>query len=162
MALAFVVIDLQERFRARMRCPALADVVDLVAEVAQAFRDRGHPVIFVQDDERGGPGTDGFEVLAELPVGADDRRVHKTAPNAFRTLSLPGVDFALLAGFSASGCVLASALGAADRDLPHAVLRGGLLAPERGLLEAAERILPIASPEVVEALLVATSRRPST
>ena len=150
---AFVIIDLQERFRRHMRAPELATGCELINHVAARFRAAGRPVVFVQDDERGGPGTDGFDVLHELRVEASDVRHAKTAANAFRTLELPNVNFVLLAGFKADGCVLASAKGAEDRDLRYAVLRDALFDFRAELVTAVERVLPIASHEVAAAML---------
>ncbi len=150
---AFVVIDLQQRFADQMRHPELCEAVELVNYVAEQFRAANRPVVWVQDAEQGGAGTTGFGLLEQLDVHDADLRARKTAANAFRTLRVEGCDFLLLAGFKADGCVLSSAKGAEDRELAHAVLRGALLDTNPESVAFIERLLPIASHEVVSALL---------
>lgn len=150
---ALVVIDVQQRFERRMQHPALHDALEVITHVAALFRHAGHPVVWVFDDEQGAEGTPGFELVEGLEPAVDDIRHHKTAANAFKTLSVPRCDFFLLAGFKADGCVLASAMGAQDRDLPFAVLRGGLIDQTRESVAFVEGLLPIVSHEVVAAML---------
>ncbi|MFK7989936.1 MAG: cysteine hydrolase family protein [Sandaracinaceae bacterium] len=153
MSPAFVVIDVQRRFEHRMQHPPLGDAVEVITRVASLFRAAGHPVVWVYDDERGAKGTPGFELVEGLAPHADDVRHHKTAANAFKTLTVRGCDFFLLAGFKADGCVLASAMGAQDRDLPFAVLRGGLIDSTRQSVAFIDALLPVVSHEVVTAML---------
>ncbi len=156
MTPALIIIDMQKRWigdGADVH-PTLGDAAEVIARVAAAFRAGGHPVVWVQDKETMAEDDPGFAVVDELTIHEGDRRVTKVASNAFAEDDLPmvldadGVDLALLCGYRAEQCVLATARGAADRGLPYALLRGATLSPDAVAVHTVERDAPLVSAEI--------------
>jgi nicotinamidase-related amidase len=158
---ALVVIDMQKRFipPGTALHPELGSAVNIINEVAGKFRAAGRAVIWVQDCETMLQTDPGFQLLDELDVRNEDPRVAKVASNAFAepglavALDAASADFALLCGYRAEECVLATAHGAADRELRYALLRGAVLSLSPEAVEFAERVSPLLSYEVAVALL---------
>lgn len=157
---ALVVIDMQARWLGapeRLH-PPLDAALEIIEHVAAAFRAAGRAVIWIQDAEAMGPGDPGFAIIDDLTVHEDDIRVSKVASNAFLEDGLPdalracGAGFAILCGYRAEQCVLATARGAADRNVPHALLRGAIVSPDSEAAAFVERISPVLSWEVAVAL----------
>lgn len=160
MRLGLIVIDMQKRFldSGRAMYPDFVEALEIINYVADEFRANKLPVIWVQDREDIVESDPGFAVLDELRVAPGDSRVTKEAANSFcepglaDALAEQKVDFALLCGFKAEGCVLATARGAADRGMDHALLRGAVISPASDAPGFVERISPIMSWEVAVAL----------
>ena len=161
MKAALIIIDMQKQSldgQTRLE-PDLAACLEIVTHVASLFRESARPVIFVQDEESAGPGDPGFELINGLYEQEEDPRVRKVAGNAFRSPELTRIlqethsDFALLAGYRAENCVLATQKGAEDRDIPNALLRGGVLGHSKETVAFIESICPLLSHEVVAAML---------
>lgn len=156
MTPALVVIDMQKRWigDGTELHPSFDEAVDVIERVAAAFRAAGHPVVWVQDKETMPEDDPGFAVVDELTIHEGDRRVSKVASNAFAEDGLPnaldadGVDLALLCGYRAEQCVLATAKGAAERGLPYALLRGATLGPDAVAVQTVERDAPLVSAEI--------------
>ena len=157
---ALVVIDMQKRWvpgPSRLY-PDLDEAVEIINYVAEKFRAGKRPVIWVQDCETLDKSDPDFAIISALDVKDSDLRASKVASNAFVEPALPealdraGADFALLCGYRAEGCVLATARGAADRDLDHALLRGAVLSPADDAPAFIERICPLMSYEIAVAI----------
>lgn len=139
--------------------PDLPEAVEITNYVAGLFRDAGRPVLWVQDREGIELHDPGFALIDALHVAPGDARIVKTASNAFREpdlerqLAASSTDFVLFAGFKAEGCVLATAKGAEDRDLPHALLRSAVVSTTPDAPAFIERICPLVSYEVVAAIV---------
>lgn len=160
-----IVIDMQKRFfdGPRPMYPDCEEALEIINYVADEFRAAGLPVIWVQDREDIAESDPRFAVLDELRVAPGECCVAKEAANGFCEPGLPDalaeqeVDFALFCGFKAEGCVLATARGAADRSVPHALLRGAVLSTAADAPGFIERISPVMSWEVAVALARAVS-----
>jgi nicotinamidase-related amidase len=155
-----LLIDMQREFLDGLATtPPLADAVDLLQHVAGLFREAGRPVFFVHDVESCPPGSPGYPFVEGLTPAAGDVTVDKLHGDAFRDtdlserLSERGVDFLVIGGFKAEACVLSTLKGAEARDLRHALLRGGIVSDDPEAVRFVERISPLASHQVVEALL---------
>lgn len=126
------------------------------------FRRKGLPLIVVYhtDVESGPePGTPPFEFHHSIKVEASDRRIVKNYPNAFNKTTLEGVlresgcDTVLLAGLSASGCVLATYLGALDRDFIPYLIRDAVAGSREDLVRYAEEICDTLSLRAISQIL---------
>ena len=96
------------------------------------FRRKNLPVIVIYhtDRKRGPkPGTKKFEFSPAIDVRGTDIKVIKNYPNAFNKTDLVevlrkgGCDTVFIVGLSASGCALATCLGAIDEDLKSYLVR---------------------------------------
>jgi len=92
------------------------------------------------------PGTDGFEFLPSIGIVETDARVIKNYPNAFNRTELASIlaqksiDVVILCGLSATGCVMATYIGAEDHDLHPFLLRDGVAASSEQFIRFAEEI----------------------
>jgi nicotinamidase-related amidase len=114
--------------------PNAKKLIDPISKQIKEFRDRGEPIIFVQDshDEndkefRAWPkhaveGTEGAEVVRELDKRPEDFVVKKKRYSAFYGTNLEeilrekGVDTLVLTGVLTDICVMHTAVDAAMRD----------------------------------------------
>jgi nicotinamidase-related amidase len=152
---AFVVIDMQRHFldEAPSLFPDLAGCVRSINEMSEFFRARGLAVIFVQDNDSVGPDDPGFELVKGLVAKTCDLRINKIFCNAFQgpalsaALATSGSDFALIAGFEAGSCVLATQKGADELGLPNALLRGAVLGRQEQTVAQVEQECPLVSSE---------------
>lgn len=158
---AFVIIDMQKQFLSETTTctPGLSSVVPVINYIADQFRTKGAPVIYVLDEEDCGPDHPDFALVESLEIAPSDVRVHKIHGNSFRATKLEAVlkelaiDFILVAGFKAEGCVLSTLKGAEDRDLSYAVLRGGILSTSPNGAAFVEGMSPLMSHHLVSHLL---------
>jgi nicotinamidase-related amidase len=157
---ALLVIDMQRAFLDGVATtPPLATTVEIIDHVAGLFRAADRPVVFVHDVESHRPGSPGYELVDGLHAHESDVTLDKLHGDALRETPLTdilaerGVDFVLVAGYKAENCVLATIKGLEARDLPHAVLRSGILSTSPDAAGFIERISPILSYEVVRVLL---------
>ncbi|MHC4820273.1 MAG: cysteine hydrolase family protein [Planctomycetota bacterium] len=158
---ALIVIDMQKRWLSGPKpiYPDLDEAVEIINHVAAAFREAGRPVIWVQDGESMDESDPLYAMPDDLDVQDGDLRVDKVASNAFTEAGLPEAlaatdsDYALLCGFKAEACVLATARGAADGGLDYALLREAVVSDSEDGPAFVERINPLMSWEVAVALV---------
>jgi len=148
---ALIVLDIQNIW--------LDDNKDLKASVERRlgvingaiawFRRNGRPVIVVNHEDRSKgllPGTKPFEVAKTIHVKDTDTMVAKRYPSAFGKteltdiLRMEGCDTVVIAGLSASGCVLATYFGAMDHDIHPYLVQGGVASHDEMHVRAAESI----------------------
>ena len=131
---ALLVIDVQkEFFKDPVTAQSLNDAIEYINAAIALFREKGLPVICVQDIEGDRiPGTDAFDLPESLELLDSDVHVHKTYSNSFtktpllETLRKLGVDTVILTGYCAEYCVLSTCRGARDVDLTPILLRNAL------------------------------------
>jgi len=158
---ALLIIDMQKTFFAEARTfePALDEVAEVISYVADAFRKSNQPVIFIQDTDAGEEADPGFGIVDAIQVQPGDLRVKKAYGNAFRDTSLRSilsdlnVDFLVMAGFKAEGCVLSTLKGAEDLDISYAVLKGGITSGSADGAAFVEKMSPLVSYQVVTWML---------
>ncbi len=134
---ALLVIDVQNIWLDR--APELRKCVEkrsgAINEAIGWFRRRELPIIIVyhEEPEKGlVRGTNPFEFADIISVEKTDTRIVKRYPNSFgktgleNILKQKGCDTVVLAGLSASWCVLATYFGAMDWDITPYMLRGGV------------------------------------
>lgn len=121
----------------------------MINSAISLFRKKGFPIIRVYHIDKGEgpmPGTEEFEFLPSVSTIESDTRVIKNYSNAFNKTELAGilqqnqVDTVILCGLSATACVMATYVGAEDRDLHPFLLRDGVAAGSEQLVKFAEEI----------------------
>jgi nicotinamidase-related amidase len=161
---ALLVIDIQNKWL--NSSPGLRASVELRVDVINSaialFREKGLPIIVVHHVDKGEgpyPGTYDFEFLPSINVKESDAQVVKNYPNAFNktdlesTLRSMAVDTVILSGLSATACVMATYIGAEDRDLHVYLLRDGVAAGSEQSVRFAEEIFETMSLSVLRQIL---------
>jgi nicotinamidase-related amidase len=134
---ALLVIDVQKAFLRydAATTQSLTHAIESINAAIALFRKKQLPVIAIQHldpEEQLTPEADGFALPDQLNILPSDLHIIKTYSNAFNKTSLAdelhklGVDTVILTGYCAEYCVLATCLGAEDRDLTPILLRGAL------------------------------------
>jgi nicotinamidase-related amidase len=161
---ALLVIDIQNKWLDSS--PGLKECLERrVATINSAiafFRKKGLPIIRVYhvDKVRGPlPGTKEFEFLPSIEIDMMDMQVIKNYPNAFNKTELAEiliqnrVDAVILSGLSATGCVMATYIGAEDNDIQPFLLKEGVAADGEDKVKFVEGIFDTLSLEsMVQAL----------
>lgn len=146
---ALLVIDVQNAFLSYMSDQDKKLAPEMINYAIAQFRQNGHPVIRIyHTDPNWGPkpDTEPFEFPSSIAIKPDDPKVVKNHPSAFKKTELEtllrekGVNALFLVGLSATGCVLATYQGAAERDFDVFMVRDALISPDTELTRAVERI----------------------
>ena len=148
---ALLVIDIQNKWlnsSAGLRA-SVEKRVEVINSAISMFRKKGLPIIRVYHVDRTegpNPGTKEFDFLPSIGIAEADTQVIKNYPDAFNKTELAGilaqkkVDTVILCGLSASGCVMATYVGAEDHDLHPFLLRDGVAAGSEEHVGFAEEI----------------------
>ena len=164
---ALLVIDVQNGFLAYMSDQDRKIAPEMINGAISLFRQSGHPVVRIYHTSPGWgpqPGTEPFEFPASIAIRPDDPKVVKNFPSAFKKTELEallrgkGVNTLFLVGLSATGCVLATYHGAADRDFEVFMVRDALISPDAELTRAVEKISETVSLEAVRVMLQNASK----
>jgi len=160
---ALLIVDVQNAF---FKDPASARSLERAVEGINAaidlFRRRDLPVIVIQHmDEEGGliPGSDDFAVPGSLNLSPADLRITKTSLNSFHRTELAGklralgVDTAIVTGYCAEYCVLATYRGAEEEGFKAMFLRGALASGDPQRLRFVEEIGDLISLGALRAVL---------
>lgn len=134
---ALLVIDVQQAFFdfSPETARSLHDAIEYINAAIALFRERGLPVICIQqvdEEEELVPGEEGYELPESLNIVPTDLHVQKRYGNSFNKTGLAehlrelGVDTVIVTGFCAEYCVLSTCRGAQDLDLTPIILRGSL------------------------------------
>ncbi len=135
MKLALMIIDLQKAFYNGPSQQSMDDAVEYINAVLPWFREKGLPILWVQDaDESDGvvPGAEGFEFIDTLNPEPGEHRITKHYGNSFNKtdchsiLLNEDVDTVLITGYCAEYCVLSTYRGALDLDLTPVILRNAI------------------------------------
>jgi len=135
---ALVVIDVQNAFLPYMCDQDKKTAPEVINGAIQLFRSHGLPVIRVyHSDLRWGPKPDSkeFEFSDAIAVKAEDPKIIKNYPNAFKKTGLAellkekDVNTLFLCGLSSTGCVLATYRGADDLDYDVFMVKDGIIGP---------------------------------
>lgn len=123
--------------------------MDEINGAIATFREKDLPIIVVYHTDKGAgpePGSKAFEFHPSINITAKDTKVVKNYPNAFNRTELEtmlreqGCDTVFLAGLSGTGCVLATYIGAIDRDITPYLVRDAVAASREDLVRFAEEI----------------------
>jgi nicotinamidase-related amidase len=163
MDIAFLIIDMQNGCREGSGCKekeAFDEAVEHINEAARMFREKGAPVVIVQDREvGGGPGSREFEVVQAINRADTDVVVHKDFCNSFWRTELEsilrekGIRFVVVSGFAAEYCVLFTYNGAVERGFGASLLQKGFAGATEEGIRAAQLLRPVVSLQALEYML---------
>jgi nicotinamidase-related amidase len=148
---ALLVIDVQNEWldQSKGLMTSVEARAEEINEAIAIFRTKGLPIFVIYHTDKGSgpaPGTQAFEFHPSIKIEPTDVRVVKNYPNAFNKTNLEhmlreaGCDTVLLTGLSATGCVLATYMGAIDRDLSPYLVRDAVAASREDLVRFVEEI----------------------
>ncbi len=159
---ALLVIDVQKAFLPYMSEQDQKTAPMMINGAIGLFRAHGFPVIRVyHTDPQWGPppDSDAFQFSDAIQVKPEDTQVIKNYPSSFRKTDLErilrekGCNTLFLCGLSATGCVLATYHGAAERDFNVFMLKGALISPNTAHTEMIESISETLTYEGLRVLL---------
>jgi nicotinamidase-related amidase len=161
---ALLVVDIQNAWLEMS--PELKRSVEMRAEEInegiRIFREKGLPIIFIYHTDKGKgpePGTRSFEFADGIHVRDSDVKVTKNYPNAFNKTNLVEIlgkqkcDTVIIEGLSATGCILATYLGAMDHDLSPYLVKGAVASGREDLLRFVEEICDTLSLRAMDQML---------
>jgi nicotinamidase-related amidase len=128
----------------------------------ELFRSHGYPVIRVYHfSEKYGPkkGTEQFEFPTSVLIKSDDPKVIKTYPDGFNKTDLDkvikekGCNTLFLCGLSATGCVLATWIGAQNYDYNAFLIKDAIMSPNSEYTNNIEEMFDAVGYEVLNLLL---------
>jgi nicotinamidase-related amidase len=148
---ALLVIDIQNKWlNSSLGLKTCLELrVEVINSAIALFRKKGLPIIRVYHVDKGEgpmPSTEDFEFPPTIGIVETDTQVIKNYPNAFNRTELASIlaqksiDVVILCGLSATGCVMATYIGAEDHDLHPFLLRDGVAASSEQFVKFAEEI----------------------
>jgi nicotinamidase-related amidase len=161
MKAALLVIDMQNECYEECKCKdAFNESMETINAAARLFREKGLPVVMVQDTRVAqGPGSAGFNVVQGIVQDEKDISLYKGYRNAFWKTDLEGilreqgVGFVVVSGFAAEYCVLFTYNGAIERGFKVSILQNGVGAYGAEEIGRMQLLRPVVSLEALEALL---------
>jgi nicotinamidase-related amidase len=148
---ALLIIDVQKRFfgMSPETAQSLNRAIYFINEAISLFRDANLPIIVIQHkNEKSGllPGSEDFEVAADLKLLPSDIRIHKTYKNSFHKTDLADrlrslrSDTLIITGFCAEHCVLHTYCAAESNDFTPIMLKDALAGYDREHIRFVEEI----------------------
>ena len=159
---ALVVMDVQNGFLPYMSEEDKKRSLPMINGCIGLFRQKGFPVIRVYHTEpRSGPaeGSEAFRFPSTIGISEDDPKIVKNFPSAFRNTDLDsvlrekGCNTLFLCGLSATGCVLATYHGAAERGYNVFMIKDALMSPDRAQTRVIEDISNTVNGEILMFML---------
>ncbi len=163
---ALLVIDIQKAF-----LPMMSSEKELALEyingLIDLFRKNEFPVIRVyhSSEEYGiTPGTEPFEFPESVKILPSDPKVVKTYGDGFNKTELDkvikdsGSNTLFLCGLSATGCVLATWIGAQNHDYKAFMIKEAIISPNSAHTDQIEQIFDAVGFEIVQLLVEASKK----
>jgi nicotinamidase-related amidase len=159
---ALLVIDIQNAFLKMIPEKEKEMAMSNINSYIEFFRSHGFPIIRVYhwSKEYGPqPGTDQFEFPSSVSIKPDDSKIIKTYPDGFNKTNLDkvikekGCNTLFLCGLSATGCVLATWIGAQDYDYKAFLLKDAIMSPNSEYTKDIEAIFDAVGFDVVNLIL---------
>lgn len=163
---ALLVIDIQKAF-----LPMMSTDKDLALEYINGlialFRKNEFPVIRIyhSSEEYGiTPGTEHFEFPESVKILPSDPKVVKTYGDGFNKTELDkvikdsGSNTLFLCGLSATGCVLATWIGAQNHDYKAFMIKEAIISPNSAHTDQIEQIFDAVGYEIVQLLVEASKK----
>lgn len=147
---ALLVIDVQNIYLPMMDQEAVDKPIDMVNASVWLFNQLKLPVIYVyHQDKEQGPATDSkeFEFTDKIPLPENATKVIKHYGNAFNKTELDkilkdlGCNSLFLCGLSATGCVMATYVGANDLDYDVFVIKDALMSADNDKTKMMEDVM---------------------
>jgi nicotinamidase-related amidase len=159
---ALLVIDMQNQFLPMMDQEGKDFTFLVINAYIDGFRSAGFPIVRIyHTDTKWGPqpGTPEFEFPEEIHILPDDPKVIKTYGDGFNKTELEKVlrdlkvNTLFLCGLSATGCVLATYIGAQNHDFKAFLVKDGMMSHKKAYTEEIENIFDAIGYDVVNVLL---------
>jgi nicotinamidase-related amidase len=159
---ALLVIDIQNAYLKMMPERDKEMAMAYINSYIELFRSHGFPIIRIYhlSKEYGVlPGTDQFEFPTSVLIKPDDSKVIKTYPDGFNKTDLDkvikekGCNTLFLCGLSATGCVLATLIGAQNYDYKAFLMKDAVMSPNSEYTNDIEEIFGAVSYDVVKLIL---------
>jgi nicotinamidase-related amidase len=159
---ALLVIDIQNAYLQMMPESDKEMAMLYINNYIELFRSHGFPIIRIYhlSNEYGVlPGTDQFEFPTSILIKPEDSKVIKTYPDGFNKTDLDkvikekGCNTLFLCGLSATGCVLATWIGAQDYDYKAFLIKDAIMSPNSEYTNSIEEIFEAVSYDVVKLVL---------
>lgn len=147
---ALLVIDVQNAFMASMDQSDKDLAIKHINWSIWLFEKYELPIIRIyHQDKEWGPkeGSEEFKFIEEIKFSDDYPMVIKHYGNAFNKTDLEkilkekGINSLFLCGLSATGCVLATNIGANDHDYDSFLIKNALLSPNAEYTDVIENIM---------------------
>ena len=162
MNVALLIIDMQKAFYKNFAKESMDQACDYINYTIELFRKNGIKIIWIQDeDESDGVirGTEDFKIIEELKPMNTEKAIIKNYGNAFNKTDLNEylvsnkIDMLIVTGFSASGCVLETYIGAKDNDFTPIILKNAIACGKKEHIRFVEDITDIITINVLEKLI---------
>jgi nicotinamidase-related amidase len=159
---ALLVIDIQNAFLQMIPERDKEMAMLYINNYIELFRSHGFPIIRIYhlSNEYGVlPGTDPFEFPTSIRIKPEDSKVIKTYPDGFNKTDLDkvikekGCNTLFLCGLSATGCVLATWIGAQNYDYKAFLMKDAIMSPYSEYTNSIEEIFEAVSYDVVKLIL---------
>lgn len=137
---ALLVIDVQNAYYKSMDQSDIEKPVRLINGYVDYFKSLEIPIIYIyHQDKKYGPPTDSkeFQFIDEIVVPEDAIKVTKHYGNAFNQTDLDeklkelDCNTLFICGLSATGCVMATSVGAMDNDYNFFWIEGATMSPNK-------------------------------
>ncbi len=147
---ALLVIDVQNAYMGMMDQEAIDSPIDMINASVWVFNQLKLPIVYVyhQSKEQGPPlDSKEFEFTDKIPVPEDATKVIKHYGNAFNKTELDkilkdlGCNTLFLCGLSATGCVMATYVGANDLDYNTFVIKDALMSGDHAKTKMMEDVM---------------------
>jgi len=159
---ALLVIDIQNAYLKMIPEKDKEMAMVYINSYIELFRSHGFPIIRIYhlSKEYGvQPGTDQFEFPTSVLIKPDDSKVIKTYPDGFNKTDLDkvikekGCNTLFLCGLSATGCVLATWIGAQNYDYKAFLMKDAIMSPNSEYTNDIEEIFEAVSYDIVKLIL---------
>lgn len=159
---ALLVIDIQNAYLKMIPEKDKELAMVYINSYIELFRSHGFPIIRIYhlSKEYGvQPGTDQFEFPTSVLIKPDDSKVIKTYPDGFNKTDLDkiikekGCNTLFLCGLSATGCVLATWIGAQNYDYKAFLMKDAIMSPNSEYTNDIEEIFEAVSYDIVKLIL---------
>ena len=159
---ALLVIDIQNAYLKMIPERDKELAMAYINSYIELFRSHGFPIIRIYhlSKEYGvQPGTDQFEFPTSVLIKPDDSKVIKTYPDGFNKTDLDkvikekGCNTLFFCGLSATGCVLATWIGAQNNDYKAFLMKDAIMSPNSEYTNDIEEIFEAVSYDIVKLIL---------
>ena len=132
---ALLIIDMQKGFLDNRICyPSIYSTLEYINAKVELFNEIRKPIFTIQDeDAKEEPGPKSYELIDSLKKEIiNHHKISKIYSNAFWKTSLEkdlrsqNINFLVLTGFAAEGCVNYTYNGALERDFNVVLLKNGI------------------------------------
>jgi len=159
---ALLIIDIQNVYLSMVPEREKEVAMYYINGLIELFRSNAYPIIRIYhlDNESGPkPGTEQFEYPSSVLIKDEDVKVIKTYGNGFNKTDLDkiiqekGSNTLFLCGLSAVGCVLATWIGAQDRDYKAFMVKDAIMSHNSDYTNHVEEMFDAVGYDIVKLIL---------